>query len=71
MSIASFDKLQADIKKAMKAGEWKKIPGKALNETVLGVVGVGNIGKAVLGRAKSFGMKLLGNDIIKIDPDFF
>ena len=56
--------------KAMKAGEWKKIPGKALNEIVLGVVGVGNIGKAVLKRAKPFGMKLLGNDIIEIDSDF-
>jgi len=56
--------------KAMKAGEWKKISGKALNETVLGVVGVGDIGKAVLRRAKIFGMKLLGNDIIEIDPKF-
>ena len=56
--------------KAMKQGEWKKISGKALNETVLGVVGVGNIGKAVLRRAKPFGMKLLGNDIIEIDTEF-
>jgi D-3-phosphoglycerate dehydrogenase len=56
--------------KAMKAGEWKKISGKAMNETVLGVVGVGDIGKAVLRRAKIFGMKLLGNDIIEIDPNF-
>jgi phosphoglycerate dehydrogenase-like enzyme len=56
--------------KTMKAGEWNKISGKALNETVLGVVGVGDIGKAVLRRAKPFGMKLLGNDIIEIDPNF-
>jgi D-3-phosphoglycerate dehydrogenase len=55
--------------KAMKAGEWKKISGKAMNETVLGVVGVGDIGKAVLRRAKIFGMKLLGNDIIEILDD--
>jgi D-3-phosphoglycerate dehydrogenase len=34
----------------------------------LGVVGVGNIGKAVLQRAKAFGMKLLGSDIVDIDP---
>jgi D-3-phosphoglycerate dehydrogenase len=68
--ILSFMRNIPWMDKAMKAGEWKKIPGKALNETVLGVVGVGNIGKAVLRRAKPFGMKLLGNDIIKIDPDF-
>jgi D-3-phosphoglycerate dehydrogenase len=36
----------------------------------LGVVGVGNCGKAVLRRARAFGMKLLGNDIIPIAADF-
>jgi len=34
------------------------------------VIGVGNIGKAVIRRARAFGMKLLGNDIIPIAPDF-
>ena len=34
------------------------------------VIGVGNVGKAVLRRARSFGMKLLGNDIVEIPPDF-
>jgi len=55
---------------AMKAGEWKKIPGYTLSEKTLGVVGVGNVGKAVLRRARAFGMKLLGNDIVEIAPDF-
>ncbi|HNW95137.1 MAG TPA: phosphoglycerate dehydrogenase [Anaerolineaceae bacterium] len=55
---------------AMKAGEWQKIPGYTLSEKTLGVVGVGNVGKAVLRRARAFGMKLLGNDIIEIAPDF-
>jgi len=31
---------------------------------------VGNCGKAVLRRARAFGMNLLGNDIIEIAPDF-
>jgi len=55
---------------AMKSGEWEKIPGRSLSECTLGVVGVGNVGKAVIRRAKAFGMKLLGNDIREIEPDF-
>lgn len=55
---------------AMKRGEWEKIPGKALSESVLGVIGVGNIGKAVTRRARAFGMKILGTDIIEIDHVF-
>ncbi|MBI2332328.1 MAG: phosphoglycerate dehydrogenase [Chloroflexi bacterium] len=56
--------------KAMKSGEWKKIPGKTLSECTLGVIGVGNIGKAVTRRAKAFGMKVFGTDIIDIDHVF-
>ena len=55
---------------AMKAGEWKKISGHTLLESTLGVIGVGNIGKAVIRRARSFGMNILGNDIVEIEPDF-
>ncbi len=54
----------------MKAGQWDKINGKTLSECTLGVIGVGNVGKAVLRRARVFGMKLLGNDIVDIAPDF-
>ena len=55
---------------AMKRGEWKKIPGKTLSECTLGVIGIGNIGKAVTRRARAFGMKVFGNDIIEIDHVF-
>jgi D-3-phosphoglycerate dehydrogenase / 2-oxoglutarate reductase len=34
------------------------------------VVGVGTIGKTVIRRARAFGMKLLGNDIVAIDHVF-
>jgi len=34
------------------------------------VIGVGNVGKAVLRRARAFGTRLLGNDIRPIEPDF-
>jgi D-3-phosphoglycerate dehydrogenase len=55
---------------AMKRGEWEKIPGRALSECTLGIIGVGNIGKAVTRRAKAFGMKVLGADIVDIDHVF-
>jgi D-3-phosphoglycerate dehydrogenase len=55
---------------AMKRGEWQKIPGKTLSECTLGIIGIGNIGKAVTRRAKAFGMKVLGTDIIDVDHVF-
>ena len=51
----------------MRAGNWEKLPGFALGEKTLGIVGVGNIGAAVARRAKAFGMTILGNDIRPID----
>jgi len=54
----------------MKGGIWKKIPGRALRECTLGVVGVGNVGKAVIRRAFGFGMTILGTDPV-VPPDDF
>lgn len=54
----------------MKAGEWRKPAAHTLSERTLGIIGVGNIGKAVARRARSFGMKLLGTDIVEIDHVF-
>lgn len=56
--------------KEMKNGKWEKISGKSLSECALGIIGVGNIGKAVARRARAFGMKVLGTDIIEIDHVF-
>lgn len=55
---------------AMKRTEWEKIPGRSLSECTLGVIGVGNIGKAVTRRARAFGMKVYGTDIVDIDHVF-
>jgi len=68
--ILAFARRQPWMDRAIKMGRWEKIPGHALSENTLGVIGVGNIGKAVLKRAQPFGMQLLGNDIIEIDQDF-
>lgn len=68
--ILAFARRQPWMDRAMKAGEWQKFPGRSLSECTLGVIGVGNIGKAVIRRAAAFGMELLGNDIRTIEPDF-
>jgi D-3-phosphoglycerate dehydrogenase / 2-oxoglutarate reductase len=54
----------------MKSGKWDKISGRALSECTLGIIGVGNIGKAVTRRARAFGMKVYGTDIVDIDHVF-
>jgi D-3-phosphoglycerate dehydrogenase len=51
-------------------GRWEKPILRALNECVLGIVGVGDCGKAVVRRALAFGMRVLGNDIVEMPPDF-
>lgn len=56
--------------KAMKKGLWQKIPGRALRECTLGVIGVGNVGKTVVRRAAAFGMHVLGNDLVEMPSDF-
>ena len=68
--MLAFARRQPWMDREIKAGRWEKIPGRSLSECTLGVIGVGNIGKAVIRRARPFGMKLLGNDIIPIAPDF-
>lgn len=68
--ILAFARRQPWMDKEMKAGRWDKLPGKALNECTLGVIGVGNIGKAVTRRARAFGMKVYGTDIVEIDHVF-
>jgi D-3-phosphoglycerate dehydrogenase len=68
--ILAFARQHPWMDREMKDGKWNKLAGRSLSECTLGVVGVGNIGKAVLQRARAFGMELLGNDIIEIDPDY-
>ncbi len=65
--ILAFARRQPWMDRAVKTGEWDKLPGRSLSECTLGVVGVGAIGKAVVRRARAFGMKILGNDIIEIE----
>lgn len=55
---------------SVKSGRWEKFSGFALEEKTLGIIGVGNIGKAVVRRAHAFDMKVVGYDIAKIPDEF-
>ncbi|MCG2788243.1 MAG: dihydrofolate reductase [Anaerolineae bacterium] len=68
--MLAFARRQPWMSAQMKAGIWEKIPGKALSEMTLGVIGIGAIGKALTRRARAFGMKVYGTDIIDIDHVF-
>jgi len=68
--MLAFARRQPWMDKEIKSGRWEKIPGRALSECTLGVIGIGNIGKAVTRRARAFGMKVYGTDIIPVDHVF-
>lgn len=65
-----FARNLADMDARMKAGEWYKVPGRALRECTLGVIGVGNVGRAVVRRAIAFGMRVLGTDPVMPSAEF-
>ena len=54
----------------IRSGVWAKRQGISLHECTLGVIGVGNVGKAVVRRATAFGMRILGNDLVDMPPEF-
>ena len=66
--ILSFARRLPWMDVQMKQGIWDKIPGRALNESTIGVIGVGATGSGTLRRARGFGAKLLGTDIRTLDP---
>ncbi|MBN2146002.1 MAG: phosphoglycerate dehydrogenase [Anaerolineales bacterium] len=68
--MLAFARRQPWMDRAVKSGTWEKIEGVSLSECTLGVIGVGNCGKAILRRGRAFGMQLLSNDIIEIDHVF-
>ena len=54
----------------MRQGQWNKLPSISLRECTLGVIGVGNVGKAIVRRTTAFGMRVLGNDLVELPFDF-
>jgi len=68
--MLTFARKSPWLDRDIRQGRWEKPRLMALGECVLGVVGVGDCGKAVVRRAVSFGMRVLGNDIVKLPDDF-
>jgi len=68
--ILSFARRHPEMNRDVHAGRWQKLPAVALREAVLGVIGVGNIGKTVVRRATAFGMAVLGNDPVSMTAEF-
>lgn len=68
--ILCFARGLLQMNQDMRRGLWTKPDAVSLKECALGVVGVGNIGKAVVRRARAFGMSILGTDPVPV-PDSF
>ena len=68
--ILCFARNLVDLDRAMRRDGWYKETARALHECTLGIIGVGNVGKAVVRRALAFGMRVLGNDIAPVARAF-
>ena len=68
--ILTFARQLLWMDRDIRQGVWQKPLLVSLRECVLGVVGVGNCGKAVVRRAMAFGMHILGNDLVEMPADF-
>lgn len=68
--VLSFARQLPWLNQDMQEGRWEKRNAISLQETTLGVVGIGDVGKAVVRRATAFGMRVLGHDITEIPLEF-
>ena len=58
------------LDQSVRQGDWMKVQGVSLRGKMLGVIGVGSIGQAVVRRAQVTGMSVMGYDVASI-PDSF
>jgi len=68
--ILSFARSLPWMDRDVRRGLWAKPDLLSLQECTLGVVGVGNIGKAVVHRARAFGTKVIGTDPVAVASSF-
>ena len=58
------------LDRKMREGVWSKKMTVTLAERTLGIIGLGNVGHAILRRAEAFGMKILATDIKEINSPY-
>jgi len=68
--ILSFARRLPWMDQDIRRGTWTKPDAVSLRECTLGVIGVGNIGRAVVRRARAFGMSLFGTDPVPVSTAF-
>ncbi|MAG14679.1 MAG: hydroxyacid dehydrogenase [Dehalococcoidales bacterium] len=51
--------------RSIREGSWPRVVGTQFNEKILGIIGLGQIGKKVVKRASCFDIKILAFDIMK------
>jgi len=68
--ILNFARHLYEMDQDIRSGKWIKPDAVTLRECSLGVIGIGNIGKAVVRRAAGFGMTVVGCDPIPVPRSF-
>lgn len=57
--ILHINRRISELNNEMKMGNWTKLLGNSLEGKVLGIIGMGNIGREVVRKAKAFDMKII------------
>ena len=68
--VLCFARKIVSMDRDVRRGMWTKPDAVSLKECKLGVVGIGNIGCAVVRRARAFGMTVLGTDLVPVAASF-
>ena len=68
--ILNFARQLFRMDQDVRSGKWIKRDAVTLRECTLGVIGIGNIGKAVVRRAVAFGLTVVGCDPVAVPESF-
>jgi D-3-phosphoglycerate dehydrogenase len=68
--ILCFTRQLHILSQQMKDGQWFKVPGRAVHECTVGLIGIGNIGRAVAKRLAAFGATIVATDPIHPPASF-
>ena len=68
--ILNFARRLFQMDQDIRSGKWMKPDAITLRECTLGIIGVGNIGKAVVRRAVAFGTTVVGCDPVPVPQSF-